>query len=115
MILGIRRSSVLPCISSIPKGKGHPGAHQVTTGRKATEQRKVTVKSKITTTKNMNKTKQNHTVNNDKVLFPRNILFGLLRPVGGSMCMSPKYIYIFLNLYEERVDLRRSFLPSAVW
>lgn len=56
MILGIRRSSVLPHISSMPKGKGHPGAHQVTNRKKATEQRKVNAKSK-TTTKNMKKKK----------------------------------------------------------
>lgn len=86
MILGIRRLSVLPRISSMPKGKGHPGAHQVTNRKKATEQRKVNAKSKTTTTKNMKK--KIHTVNNYKVLFPRNILFGLLRPVGGSMCVS---------------------------
>lgn len=34
MILGIRRSSVLPHISSMPKGKRYPGAHQVTTRKK---------------------------------------------------------------------------------
>lgn len=34
MILGIRRSSVLTHVSSMPKGKGHPGARQVTTRKK---------------------------------------------------------------------------------